>query len=54
MFKDVMLKGAFKSMSHKHIFKQIGNKTTMTDEFEFESPFGPIGKLRTIYFLKII
>lgn len=52
MFKDVMLKGAFKSMSHKHSFKQIGNKTTMTDEFEFESPLGPIGKIANYLFLK--
>lgn len=52
MFKDVMLKGAFKSMSHKHSFKQIGNKTTMIDEFEFESPFGPIGKIANYLFLK--
>ena len=36
-------------MSHKQVL-QIDNKTTMTDEFEFESPFGPIGKIATIYF----
>tara|TARA_Y100000385_G_scaffold50965_1_gene47776 strand:+ start:2423 stop:2596 length:174 start_codon:yes stop_codon:yes gene_type:complete len=45
MFKDVMLKGAFKSMSHKHSFKVLGNKTKMIDEFEFESPLGQNSKL---------
>ena len=52
MFKDVMLKGAFKSMSHKHSFKVLGNKTKMIDEFEFESPLGQIGKIANYLFLK--
>ncbi|SHK72282.1 SRPBCC family protein [Chryseobacterium polytrichastri] len=51
-FTDVMLKGAFKSMKHQHIFKQEGKNTIMTDIFEFESPLGIIGKLFNQFFLK--
>ncbi|SMC96458.1 SRPBCC family protein [Chryseobacterium sp. YR221] len=49
-FTDIMLKGAFKSMRHQHMFRDVEGKTLMTDRFEFESPFGIIGKLlNTIY-----
>jgi ligand-binding SRPBCC domain-containing protein len=51
-FTDVMLKGAFKSMKHQHIFRQEGKNTIMTDIFEFQSPFGIIGKIFNILFLK--
>lgn len=51
-FKDVMLKGAFKRMEHKHLFEEKGNKTLMRDEFEFEAPFGLLGKIVENLFLK--
>ncbi len=51
-FTDIMLKGTFKSMKHQHIFRQEGKKTIMTDIFEFQSPFGIIGKIFNILFLK--
>lgn len=51
-FTDVMQKGAFKSMKHQHIFKQEGKNTVMIDIFEFESPFGFIGKIFNTIFLK--
>ena len=51
-FTDIMLKGAFKSMKHQHLFKLEGKNTIMTDIFEFESPFGIIGKLFNIIYLK--
>ena len=44
-FEDKMLKGAFKSMVHKHYFENINGFTKMTDEFEYEVPFGFIGKI---------
>ena len=50
-FIDVMPKGAFKSMKHRHIFKTVNGKTLMTDIFEFESPLGIIGKLFNAVFL---
>lgn len=51
-FTDVMLKGAFRSMKHRHIFRQEGRHTVMTDIFEFESPFGIFGKIVNVVFLK--
>jgi ligand-binding SRPBCC domain-containing protein len=51
-FTDVMQKGAFKSMRHRHIFKSVNGKTLMTDIFEFESPLGIIGKLLNAFFLR--
>jgi ligand-binding SRPBCC domain-containing protein len=51
-FTDVMLKGAFRSMKHQHLFRQEGRYTIMTDIFEFESPFGIIGKIVNAVFLK--
>ncbi|WP_027380663.1 SRPBCC family protein [Chryseobacterium daeguense] len=51
-FIDVMQKGAFKSMKHQHIFKQKGKNTLMIDIFEFQSPFGIIGKFFNAVFLK--
>ncbi|MDR3023575.1 SRPBCC family protein [Chryseobacterium sp.] len=50
-FIDVMQKGAFKSMRHRHTFKTVNGKTLMTDIFEFESPLGIIGKLFNAIFL---
>lgn len=44
-FTDIQLNGAFKSMKHVHSFEQIGEKTIMKDEFEFESPMGLVGEL---------
>lgn len=51
-FIDVMQKGAFKSMRHRHIFKSVNGNTLMTDIFEFESPLGILGKLFNSIFLK--
>ncbi|MFN1215697.1 SRPBCC family protein [Chryseobacterium kwangjuense] len=51
-FTDMMLKRAFKSMKHQHIFKEKNGGTLMTDVFEFESPLGIIGKLFNHFFLK--
>lgn len=52
MFIDVMVKGAFKSMKHQHIFEEKEGKTLMIDIFEFESPFGILGKIFNQIYLK--
>ena len=44
-FTDEMIKGPFKKLHHQHFFKNQGTTTLMTDVFEFEAPFGLIGKL---------
>ena len=52
MFTDIMIHGAFKSMKHQHIFRKKEGKTLMIDIFEFESPFGILGKIFNQIFLK--
>ena len=44
-FRDEQLKGAFKFMKHDHYFEEENGITTMTDHFEFSSPYGVIGKI---------
>ncbi|WPP50690.1 SRPBCC family protein [Catalinimonas niigatensis] len=44
-FADEMVKGAFKAFRHEHHFEEIGEETLMIDYFEFQSPFGIVGKL---------
>lgn len=51
-FVDEMVKGAFKSFKHLHQFKKVENRTLMIDVFEYESPFGILGKLADWLILK--
>lgn len=44
LFEDQMIKGAFKSIKHMHLFEFINGQTVMKDVFEFESPLGFLGK----------
>ena len=44
-FRDEQLKGAFKYFIHDHYFKTENGMVIMTDNFEFSSPYGLIGKL---------
>ncbi|MEO9885124.1 MAG: SRPBCC family protein [Balneola sp.] len=51
-FADEMVKGAFKSFKHEHHFEELNGKTTMTDIFDYRSPFGLLGRLVDSLFLK--
>jgi ligand-binding SRPBCC domain-containing protein len=51
-FEDVMLKGTFKSLKHLHQFREKDGKTIMTDDFQYEVPFGIFGKLFNVLVLK--
>lgn len=51
-FTDEMIKGNFKSFKHEHIFEIKGDKTVMTDIFDYKSPLWFLGKLADILFLK--
>nr|WP_321235419.1 SRPBCC family protein [uncultured Psychroserpens sp.] len=51
-FVDEMVSGAFKSFKHQHIFQQKKTHTLMIDKFYFESPFGILGRLANVIFLK--
>lgn len=51
-FTDEMQKGIFKSFEHDHIFTEFEGKTLMKDIFDYESPFGFLGKLADKLFVK--
>ncbi len=44
-FKDEQTKGIFKRINHDHYFEVKNETVVMKDVFEFQSPFGIIGKL---------
>jgi len=44
-FRDSMVAGAFLRFDHDHHFESCAIGTTMTDVFDFTSPFGPLGQL---------
>jgi len=51
-FTDEMVKGAFKSFKHDHIFINNDGTTTMTDVFTYRSPLGIVGSFADKLFLK--
>ena len=51
-FKTRMLKGAFASMEHDHIFESANGKTIMKDLLIFHAPLGVLGKIAESLFLK--
>ena len=51
-FIDEMVDGPFKLMKHEHYFNQKGDTTKMVDLFYFESPYGFLGHLVNLLFLK--
>ncbi len=44
-FVSEMIEGPFKKIYHQHLFEEKNNQTIMTDNFEFEAPYGMLGKL---------
>lgn len=51
-FTDTMVKGDFKNFKHEHHFKATSNGTIMIDLVDFESPYGPAGKILSRIFLR--
>lgn len=51
-FVDEMVSGIFKGFKHEHHFKAAEGGTQMTDVFDYESPYGVLGKLADQLFLK--
>lgn len=51
-FVDEMVKGAFKGFRHEHHFLALNGCTLMTDIFDYQSPFGMLGKLVDMLVLK--
>ena len=50
-FRDEMVRGRFKSFCHDHYFEPTASGTLVIDVLEFESPFGPLGRLANRVFL---
>lgn len=51
-FVDEMVEGAFKWLRHVHEFEADRNATLMRDTLEWEAPFGIVGRLADIIFLR--
>ena len=51
-FVDEMVEGAFKWLRHVHEFKSAKNATLMRDTLEWEAPFGILGRLADVIFLR--
>jgi ligand-binding SRPBCC domain-containing protein len=52
MFVDEMQRGAFKRFRHTHLFEAAATGTRMTDELDFASPLGQLGRAVDALFLK--
>jgi ligand-binding SRPBCC domain-containing protein len=50
-FTDEMVNGDFKSLRHEHHFKRIDNGTLLIDIFDYEAPYGSLGRLAERLFL---
>ncbi|MFC5282677.1 SRPBCC family protein [Pedobacter alpinus] len=51
-FTDEMQKGAFKYFKHQHLFTKQDDITLMIDVFDYQSPFGILGKMADKLFLQ--
>ncbi|POY41303.1 cell division protein [Flavobacterium alvei] len=51
-FVDEMEEGKFKTFKHEHFFEEKNRLTIMTDQLQYETPFGIFGKLFDYLFLK--
>jgi len=50
-FVSEMIKGPFKKLHHRHLFKEENGQTVMTDLFELKAPLGVLGRLAEKWFL---
>jgi ligand-binding SRPBCC domain-containing protein len=51
-FRDSQTDGIFRRFDHDHRFEARDGVTVMTDVFDFDPPFGPVGRLLERLFLK--
>lgn len=51
-FRDVMVRGIFRFMTHDHFFRQLpGGQTEMRDVFAFAAPLPVLGRIAELTFL---
>ena len=51
-FRDSMVSGAFKRFDHDHFFERIGERTLIKDVFDYDLPFGILGKIADALFVE--
>jgi ligand-binding SRPBCC domain-containing protein len=51
-FRDSMVAGPFRRFDHDHLFEDAGASTTMLDVFDYDVPYGLIGGLADLVFLR--
>ena len=51
LFEDVMVRGPFKALAHRHTFREERGGTMMVDDFCHASPLGMLGVLADRLFL---
>lgn len=51
-FVDEMKRGAFRRFRHEHEFKPVEAGTLMIDSVDYASPWGPLGKLADVLFVR--
>lgn len=51
-FTHEMVSGAFHSFKHEHIFTEENGLTVMEDIFTYKNPYGVLGRLADVLFLK--
>ncbi|MFB9056460.1 cell division protein [Mariniflexile ostreae] len=52
-FVGEMVLGVFKSFRHEHVFlEKDSNRTLMIDKYYFEPPYGVLGKVANLLFIK--
>jgi ligand-binding SRPBCC domain-containing protein len=53
LFEDTMLRGAFESMRHEHIFRSLSEgRTEMKDVLYFSAPLGLLGRMAEVFVLR--
>ncbi len=52
IFRDEQTKGIFDYFRHDHIFEDIDGKVIMTDVFDYQAPFGFLGRIADNLFLE--
>jgi ligand-binding SRPBCC domain-containing protein len=50
-FRDSQVRGPFARFDHDHLFRRHEEATIMVDVFDYDSPFGVIGKVADALFL---
>lgn len=51
-FRDSQVRGAFRRFDHDHFFEFAGGKTRMRDGFDYDSPWGFLGRVADRLFLE--